>query len=289
MTFDRRRSIGLMPQVVPCGQCASCRLERSRQWALRIMHEASEHERNCFLTLTYDDDLAPGRVAPVSLQKDHLQKFFKRCRKAGLRFRYYACGEYGDELGRPHFHVCMFGEDFSDEIFPWPFLRSLWKHGNVDVAQLEFESAAYVARYCMKKWTTAKQELLLEDGLLPHYSVVDETTGELHFIAPEFSVMSRGNASHKGQGCGIGASYFRRFLPEIERDDSVIAQRRTGNFECKPPRYYDQLLERCAPASFERVKRKRRKLARKISDRELEAKRVILDVKLGNQRRSYES
>ena len=38
---------------LPCGRCIGCRLERARQWAVRIMHESKMHDTNCFLTLTY--------------------------------------------------------------------------------------------------------------------------------------------------------------------------------------------------------------------------------------------
>ena len=46
---------GLEPIKIPCGQCLGCRLERSRQWATRCIHEASLWSHNCFLTLTFDD------------------------------------------------------------------------------------------------------------------------------------------------------------------------------------------------------------------------------------------
>ena len=45
--------------ALPCGRCVGCRLERSRQWAVRCMHEASMHMFNSFVTLTYDDDHFP--------------------------------------------------------------------------------------------------------------------------------------------------------------------------------------------------------------------------------------
>ena len=124
--------------VVACGQCLGCRLDRSRMWAMRVVHEAAMHESSCFITLTYrdpvectDEQLANGWHIPAdwSLHKDHLQKFWKRLRKAGFRVRYFGCGEYGDvckhglsttndgerphcpncNLGRPHYHACVFG------------------------------------------------------------------------------------------------------------------------------------------------------------------------------------
>ena len=92
--------------TLPCGQCVGCRLERSRQWAIRCMHEAQLHERNSFVTLTYKGD-----VPDEGLRYRDFQLFMKRLRKyaSGQQIRFYMCGEYGDEKGRPHFHACLFG------------------------------------------------------------------------------------------------------------------------------------------------------------------------------------
>ena len=85
-----------LPVLVPCGQCCGCRLERSRQWAIRCTHEASLHENNCFITLTFNDDNLPS---DKSLDVRHFQLFMKRLRKQfGSNIRYYHCGEYGENF-----------------------------------------------------------------------------------------------------------------------------------------------------------------------------------------------
>ena len=64
-----------------CGQCIGCRLESSRQWAIRCVLESKlyDSELNWFMTLTYDDahlpfsflssdvdvDLSPNKVHKV--------------------------------------------------------------------------------------------------------------------------------------------------------------------------------------------------------------------------------
>lgn len=45
---------------LPCGKCIECRLEYSRSWAVRSVHESKIHEKNCFITLTYSDDKLPA-------------------------------------------------------------------------------------------------------------------------------------------------------------------------------------------------------------------------------------
>lgn len=241
------------------------------------MHEASLHERNSFLTLTYAED-------PISLRVDDLQRFFKRLRFSGARVRYFACGEYGEELGRPHFHVCLFGEDFSLDRVPYskglwdsPALTELWGHGSCKVGELSFESAAYVAGYVLKK-VTGKQELLLDDGLLPHYSRVSDETGELHFVEPEFAVMSRRP--------GIGRGWFDEFADEVIRDDSVIVRGR----ECKPPRFYDKLIESTDPGAYAQLKDRRKvvglKFAFEQTDDRLAVRERVARSRAGLKRRT---
>jgi hypothetical protein len=100
---------------LPCGQCIGCRLERSRQWAMRCLHESSLYDRNAFVTLTYDDEhLPPGG----SLNYPDFQRFMKRLRKNSKSpIRFYMGGEYGESTLRPHFHVCLFGYDFPDKVY----------------------------------------------------------------------------------------------------------------------------------------------------------------------------
>ena len=113
VTFVSRTKVDGHAIYLPCGQCVGCRLERSRQWAVRCMHERSMHERACFVTLTYDDEhLPPGK----SLNYPDVQKFLRRLRKrVGVPIRFYLCGEYGDDTDRPRYHICLFGFDFPDK------------------------------------------------------------------------------------------------------------------------------------------------------------------------------
>ena len=77
IVFDRNKSFGIKLQL-PCGQCRGCRLEKSRQWAIRCVHEAKMHEQNCFITLTYAPEHLPKNE---SLELRDFQLFMKRLRK----------------------------------------------------------------------------------------------------------------------------------------------------------------------------------------------------------------
>lgn len=159
VVFNTRDGVQDETVTFACGQCIGCRLERSRQWAIRCVHEASQHERNCFVTLTYDDKHLP---ADRSLKLRHFQNFMKKLRKKyGAGIRFFHCGEYGEKFRRPHYHALIFNHDFDDKIL-WSknrgsplyiseSLDSLWEFGFATIGDVTFESAAYVARYITKK------------------------------------------------------------------------------------------------------------------------------------------
>lgn len=223
---------GHRPLTLPCGQCIGCRLERSRQWAVRCMHESSMHEFNSFVTLTYDDDHIPS---DMSLNYRHFQLFMKRVRaRFRARVRFYMCGEYGEVYKRPHYHACLFGLR-PDDLYPWrksgagfqlyrsPVMEDLWRFGSVEVGDVTFESAAYVARYIMKKVTGDRAEA--------HYSAVDGDTGEIFSRVPEFTRMSLKP--------GIGFTWFEKYRREVFPLDRVVVR----GVECKPPKYYKLLLD----------------------------------------------
>ena len=117
------------------------------------------YDDNCFITLTYSNQHIP---ADGSLDVRVFQKFMKRLRKRfGDGIRFYHCGEYGSLLGRPHYHACLFNFDFPDKylwkenngqkLYRSPSLEELWPYGYSSIGTVTFESAAYVARYILKR------------------------------------------------------------------------------------------------------------------------------------------
>lgn len=96
---------------VPCGHCLDCLVARRQDVTMLQCLEASLHDDNWFLTLTYDD--ARLGYVPTTLDKSHVNVFIESVRHVlkyrGIPFRFYGCGEYGDERGRPHYHISVFG------------------------------------------------------------------------------------------------------------------------------------------------------------------------------------
>lgn len=139
-----------------------CRINRRRMWTHRILLETCKHEASTFATLTYSDDCEP--VGGTLVPRD-LQLFFKRLRKADGRnaIRYFACGEYGDRTSRPHYHAAIFGFPTCENsglvrgecaCRPCCVVRETWGFGHVMLGEISISSAAYIAGYVVKKWTS---------------------------------------------------------------------------------------------------------------------------------------
>lgn len=232
------------PMVVPCGKCIGCRLERSRQWAVRCVHESMMHKQNCFITLTYDNQHVPKSR---SLNKKHFQDFMKRLRKKyGKGIRYFHCGEYGEKRKRPHYHACIFGFDFPDKrewtnkLYRSESLEKLWPYGFSTIGEVTFESAAYVARYILKKQFGEKA--------LEHYNTINRETGEiLNERTPEYTTMSRRP--------GIGASFYEKYSNQINKRGEVVCRGR----KMRTPRFYDLRIQKNDPSSFQKIKNRRKK------------------------------
>ena len=235
--------------TVPCGQCVGCRISRRSMWQLRCMHESSLHDRNCFVTLTYADEHLP---AHGSLQYADVQKFFKRLRKAGHRFRYFVVGEYGDNTERAHYHVLLFGYWPPDAVrvnslspSPHPVwssssLTCTWGLGQTHVMQLTKETAGYCAGYCFKKLCKGHPDYA------QRYGVVNLQTGELNFRAPEFARMSTSP--------GIGAHWYQRYgSTDVHQHDYCILDGR----KLPVPKYYDRILEKRDPDRLAELKESR--------------------------------
>ncbi|QCQ84575.1 replication initiator protein [Blackfly microvirus SF02] len=274
ITFNTYASATGIPMQLPCGKCQGCRLEHSRIWAVRCVHESKMHAENSFLTLTYSPDKLPENG---TLIKRDLQLFFKRLRKslhkvARRKVRYYACGEYGDENQRPHYHVILFGLMFGDKrpysydpegnpvLWTSHVLNSIWGHGSCMIGAVNFKTCSYVARYCMKKVDGAKREA-------GHY-LVYTSDGVVSERLPEFALMSRRP--------GIGTPWYDKYGNEVRNHDSIVIDGK----EVPSIRYYDLKFEALDPEGYERVKRKRSRATsivehrRRLAERKPERMRV---------------
>ncbi|QXP08192.1 MAG: replication initiator protein [Arizlama microvirus] len=242
IVFSAREGYYDAPVALPCGRCIGCRLERSRQWATRCVHEASLYPQNCFLTLTFREacPIDGTKTDPTqSLHKHHFQRFMKRVRKHFFgnskgTIRYFHCGEYGETLGRPHHHACLFNIDFPDKtlwsirdgvrLYESKTLEKLWPHGSCKIGDVTFDSAAYVARYVVKKITGAPAK--------DHYK------GKL----PEYCTMSRRP--------GLGKTWIEKYTDDVFPKDFIVIRGKKS----KVPKYYSRSYELTNPKEYATIR-----------------------------------
>lgn len=148
MECQNLRYLHKQDMCVPCGNCAFCCATKRSDWALRLHYEAKKHLDRKFLTLTYADAHLVWKNGSSQLSKTHLQKFFKKVRKAGYALRYYAVGEYGSKTFRPHYHVLLFG-NVPDEV-----IRKAWDKGHCHIGKVTQASVMYCLGYIVngKGW-----------------------------------------------------------------------------------------------------------------------------------------
>lgn len=195
-----------------CGVCPPCRARRRATWTMRMSHELSTSKIGLFVTLTYDS----AHLPPKGLSKRDLQLYFKRLRRfMGLigdtrRIRYFACGEYGDKLGRPHYHIIFFGLPYSYKLA----LYFLWSKCSIHAYKCDLimpndtRSLAYVAGYVAKK-------------IGKHYD-------SRQSIVPEFQLVSK----------GLGLDYALKDAHLL-----LTGFIRSGGQDLIPPRYYRRKLD----------------------------------------------
>jgi len=206
------------------------------------MHEAQLHPASCFVTLTYAPEHLPMHG---SLCYEDFRLFMKRLRNANGPTRFYMCGEYGENLSRPHYHALLFGywpDDYRVHgtgpipLFTSEKLSKLWGKGFATFGHVTSESAGYVANYIHKKRTGPPAQ--------DHYTRVT-LDGEIVQVTPEFSNMSRKP--------GIGADWFAKYGQFVKDWDFIVLNGR----KFKTPRYYDDLVETSDPIRAEEIEYER--------------------------------
>ena len=283
-------------QLVPCGKCEHCRVNQSRDWATRVFHEMQINPIGCFVTLTINDasmikksftrqEKRNGKEVEVeypaySVYPRTLQLFIKRLRKAIAikegrkkhyqKFKYLACGEYGESYLRPHYHLVIMGYDFPDKkhwqvsdsgapIYRSRLLESTWTYGYSSIGEANWRTAAYIARYTLKKRKDPQA-----------YQRINTETGEIHNLRPEFLLMSK----------GIGQDWWNKYRVDTDKDYLIV----DGDKTVRVPRYYDKLREKFDSESLAEIKAEREKEAikrqaedidtRKLARREVKAAQV---------------
>lgn len=229
-------------------------MKRAQDWAIRITHEAKYHEQNCFITLTFSNQSLAMRPNPGSVDPTDSQKFIKRLRnhinrkEDARKIRYFSVGEYGEETGRPHYHILIFGWEPNDgtfykrsrkqsTLYNSETLSNLWPHGHINYGTLTWDSAAYCAGYITKKFNSNQ----CEDRL----TWKDPLTNKIRPKEPEFANMSLKPA--------IGQKWIEDHHADAYSHDYVIVKGKRRAL----PRFYDRWMEQRDPELMAHIKDKR--------------------------------
>lgn len=279
-------------QLIPCKHCWACQLRYAAEWATRIMCETKRHKDNYFITLTYDDANLPMFESCCYTDKDgykyeyendgtwmgtlepkDVNRFINTLRKHYERqgitdIKYFYCGEYGTENGRPHYHMILMGAPLDPKQFyslklddkkfaHWKSkeLEKWWNKGFVDVAEVEWANCSYVARYCMKKINNENDPREYAEA------------GKLK----EYVRMSRRPS--------IGRLYYEQNKDHIYECDEIIQRNVSGKItSLKPPSAWDKLLKEQDPEKYEMIKTSRQAAAERSRLAKAELMKGISDL-----------
>lgn len=135
-----------------------------------------------------------------------------------------------------------------EPIYVSPLLDRLWGLGFASVGDVTFGSAAYVARYHVKKAGSAVSK---SGYIVP-------STGEV--LSPEYVTMSRRP--------GIGRGWFDKYSSDVYPRDSRVIK----GVDTKPCKFYDSLYESSDPSGFREVKLDRMVKASALRDDNTDAR-----------------
>lgn len=212
--------------ICPCGKCMPCRIARTRDWSIRLMMEEKTSTDTCFITLTYDDEHLPENG---SLVKSDLQKFWKRLRKdCNSKIRYYACGEYGDEKQRPHYHAIIFGLGVNETTRQ--LLKDNWRlcdssRFNGTKSGLSFcepDSIRYVTGYIQKKLNGDMAKIVYGDRLAP-FQCSSQKLGNDYFITHKDELVKQGCLIYRGKTVNFPKYFVVKY--ELDTSESIIKAR----------------------------------------------------------------
>lgn len=178
--------------ITRCGQCLHCRIHKRREKVARFILESWNYDiKEClFVTLTYDEShlpldyvcpstgeffASPGGVLNPRQFQLFCERLRERCRRRGIKIRYFGVGEYGEKTARPHYHMLIFGLSLDKSYL----VRDCWidvdtKEPLCDPARLdiqiprsEHDVASYCSGYVVKKMTKPDDPRL--EGRYPEF------------------------------------------------------------------------------------------------------------------------
>jgi len=225
---------------VPCSKCPPCMRRRTSGWSFRLVKEGERAKTAMFITLTYDTDNVPiSKKGYMNLNKKDVQKFMKRLRKlSNEKLKYYACGEYGFQKMRPHYHIILFNGNPEMVKRAWALDNKVI--GHIHIGQVNDASIGYTLKYMTKT------------GKIPVHKNDDRQK--------EFSLMSK----------GLGNNYLTKAMIHWHKNnllERMYVPIKDGKKIAMPRYYKDKIyneIEKMQVSSAIKI------LAEKMLDKEME-------------------
>lgn len=202
----------------------ACRIRKSAEWTMRLTHELDEFGgEGVFVTLTYNDEWIPKCG---TLSKRDLQLFFKRLRKnlKDRKIKYFACGEYGEKGGRPHYHAIILGlrswneSDCNVIRLSWPYCD--WNLVNSKaIGYVSPDSMRYTTDYIQKKFMSFNKEEIKAyyNGRQAPFQVQSKGIGEAFTLSQTAELEKTGKVRYRGKEMSLP----RYYNSKVTVDDDV--------------------------------------------------------------------
>lgn len=266
---------------LPCRQCAGCRSDNAKMWSLRAFNELTCHDKNCFITLTYDNAssvVANDPMCIASLRYKHFQNFMKRLRKRfpNSNIGYLVCGEYGIQDGRAHWHAILFGFDFPDKKLVYvkrgfnhydsEILRQCWSTydrvndsyesiGFIDLCNVDYECCAYVAGYVLKKLDVGNVGGVVSHYYDPGSNQIEEIRLAIEGRCPPLIRSSKRPA--------IGLNWYNKYGKNACEKGFSTVRKGDKIMKIRTPAYYYSKFEQQYPDLYQNIKESREQKMKK--------------------------
>lgn len=189
----------------------------------------------------------------ATLVPEDLHRFINTFRQIMLReygvsgIRFLACGEYGEQNLRPHYHIIFLNCPLPAKTFynvrikngnmyyQNTIIERAWTKGISNICEATWNTMSYTARYITKK-------------------INGELEADVYWsngIEKEFFRVSRDP--------GIGKPYYEIYKDKIYDYDRIMIKNLSGVHYEKPPKYFDDLLKEEDPDRWREIKWKREK------------------------------
>jgi len=242
-----------------CGKCLNCLKKRKAQWAFRLAETNRVAFSSYFVTLTYDDKNVPVGDGVLTINYDDHKTFIhelkakespkalakresisgeehsRRERKILERgkFAYYGVAEYGDGLGRPHFHYLLFNVRDTRNI------ETAWGKGIVDIdPDVNINNIDYVLKYMVKDHSKQEYENREKEKSWMSKGIGSSAASDLGFTSYIRKTNSTQVCTPRNTKIGIPRYYRKKYLTESERlaKGMYIARLIKGNAETEEKR-----------------------------------------------------